>query len=91
MNTHESTTSRVVRIIVIYVFLIWCLIPVVWLVSTSLKSDVDAFSETPVWFFTPQWSNYLNAWNDGFMGRAMASSALVAVCLLYTSPSPRDA
>ncbi len=79
MNTHESTTSRVVRIIVIYVFLIWCLIPVVWLVSTSLKSDVDAFSETPVWFFTPQWSNYLNAWNDGFMGRAMASSALVAV------------
>jgi len=79
MPGHDSRLSRIVRLVLIYAFVIWCLAPILWLVSTSLKSDVDAFSETPVWFFTPQWGNYLDAWNDGYMGKAMAASAIVAV------------
>jgi len=68
----------ILRPVLIYVFLAWCVAPILWLVSTSLKSDVQAFSPTPVWFFTPQWGNYLNAWEEGGMSQAMLVSATVA-------------
>lgn len=75
-------TSRVgaaIRIALVYLFVIWCVAPVLWLVSTSLKSDVQAFSPTPVWIFVPQFQNYANAWVDGGMAQAMLTSTLVAV------------
>lgn len=68
-----------VRTLIVYIFLLWCLAPIVWLVSTSLKSDVDAFSADPVWVFTPQFGNYTRAWSDGYMAGAMGSSATIAV------------
>lgn len=37
-----------VRPLLVYLFVVWCLAPILWLVSTSLKSDVEAFSPTPV-------------------------------------------
>lgn len=67
------------RTALIYLFLIWCLAPVLWLVTTALKSDVDAFSSEPVWFFTPQWENFGRAWTNGYMSQAMTASAVVAV------------
>ncbi|TCC32223.1 carbohydrate ABC transporter permease [Kribbella sindirgiensis] len=67
-----------VRPLLVYLFLAWCLAPILWLVSTSLKSDVQAFSPTPVWVFTPQWGNYLNAWQEGGMSQAMLISTTVA-------------
>lgn len=70
---------KAVRIAVVYLFVIWCVAPILWLVSTSLKSDVDAFASPPVWFFIPQFRNYVNAWVDGGMGHAMLISAAVAV------------
>lgn len=70
--------TKGVRPVFIYIFVAWCLAPILWLVSTSLKSDVEAFSSTPVWIFTPHFENYVNAWNDGGMQQAMIVSALVA-------------
>jgi ABC-type glycerol-3-phosphate transport system permease component len=70
---------QAVRVAVVYLFVIWCIAPILWLVSTSLKSDVDAFASPPVWFFVPQFGNYANAWADGGMGHAMLISAAVAV------------
>lgn len=74
-----SRTGNAIRTAVVYLFVIWCIAPVLWLVSTSLKSDVQAFSPTPVWIFVPQFQNYLQAWVDGGMGQSMVISTLVAV------------
>lgn len=74
-----SRAGNAVRIAVVYLFVIWCVAPVLWLISTSLKSDVQAFSPTPVWIFVPQFQNYVNAWMDGGMGQSMIISTLVAV------------
>lgn len=71
--------STLARPIGVYVFLVWCLAPIFWLISTSLKTDVQAFSATPVWIFTPQWGNYANAWQEGAMSQAMLVSAVVAL------------
>jgi ABC-type glycerol-3-phosphate transport system permease component len=67
------------RIVGVYTFVLWCILPLAWLVSTSLKSDVDAFSRVPVWFFVPEFGNYVTAWVDGGMGQAMIVSASVAI------------
>ena len=69
----------IARPVAVYVFLTWCLAPILWLVSTSLKTDVQAFSPTPVWIFTPQFGNYANAWVEGAMSQAMLVSAVVAM------------
>lgn len=75
----RRTLLHTLRVIGVYVFVLWCILPVVWLISTSLKSDVDAFSRVPVWFFTPQFGSYVAAWTDGGMGQAMLTSAGIAI------------
>src|SRR3990172_7019384 len=40
--------------------------PVLWVIGTSLKRPVDAASLPPIWIFKPQWSNYIEAWNNRF-------------------------
>jgi ABC-type glycerol-3-phosphate transport system permease component len=75
----ESAVGRVVKSAIVYIFVLWCIAPVFWLISTSLKTDVQAFSPKPVWFFVPQFGSYVAAWNDGGMGRAMIISTVVAV------------
>jgi ABC-type glycerol-3-phosphate transport system permease component len=77
MKTAKAGTT--LRTVIVYLFVIWCIAPILWLVSTSLKSDVDAFSPTPVWVFVPQFQNYVGAWLDGGMGGSMITSALVAI------------
>jgi ABC-type glycerol-3-phosphate transport system permease component len=68
-----------VRPLAVYLFVVWCLAPILWLASTSLKSDVDAFRSKPVWIFTPHFDNYANAWQSGGMQHAMVISAVVAI------------
>lgn len=77
MKARPAVTA--VKTVVVYLFVLWCIAPVVWLISTSLKSDVQAFSPTPVWVFIPQFGNYVNAWVDGGMGQSMLISATVAI------------
>jgi ABC-type glycerol-3-phosphate transport system permease component len=76
---NSKMLGQFTRVGVVYLFVLWCMAPVLWLISTSLKSDVQAFSPKPVWVFTPQFGNYLGAWNDGGMGHAMIVSTIVAL------------
>jgi ABC-type glycerol-3-phosphate transport system permease component len=75
----ENRIAHVAKVIIVYIFVIWCIAPILWLISTSLKSDVDAFSATPVWLFVPHFDAYASAWTDGGMGQATLMSAIVAV------------
>ena len=76
---HSRPVLHTLRTAAVYAFVLWCILPIVWLVSTSLKSDVEAFSREPVWFFVPQFSNYVTAWFDGGMGQSMLVSGGVAI------------
>ena len=73
------TSLRWVRPFAVYLFVLVWLLPVLWLLSTSLKTDVEAFQAAPSLIFEPQWGNYADAWQEGNLGRAMANSALVSV------------
>lgn len=49
-----------VRLIVLSVGCFVVLMPVAWMVLTSLKSASQVFVMPPIWTFSPQWHNYLD-------------------------------
>ena len=57
------------------------MIPLLWMLSTSLKTRIDIFAWPPEWIPSdPQWGNYETAFNQYPLGRFMLNSAfLVAV------------
>lgn len=46
------------RILVLSIGALFVLMPVIWTALTSLKTAEQTLAVPPVWFFTPQWSNY---------------------------------
>lgn len=64
----KGRTRQLITNIVLYAialgFLFFSLFPILLIFLTSLKTDVQIFSETPVWIFTPTLQNY----KDAFIG-----------------------
>lgn len=54
----KKSMRTVVKWLVIGVLLLISLFPIYWMVSTSFKYQVQAFSIPPVWLFVPTLSNY---------------------------------
>jgi raffinose/stachyose/melibiose transport system permease protein len=51
-----------------------CLFPLVWMVSSSLKTQSTIFSNMSLWVAHPQWSNYYQAWTRGHFGQFFFNS-----------------
>ena len=54
------------------------IVPVAWVFMASIKQNAEFYGNPwalPAGFY---WQNFVNAWNGA------------KICLLYTSPSPRD-
>ncbi len=49
-----------IRLVVLTIGCFVVLMPVVWMVLTSLKSPEQVFVMPPIWLFSPQWHNYLD-------------------------------
>lgn len=54
-------------------------IPFLWMVLTSLRTDAEAFAFPPQIFTKPQWHNWPDAWGVAPFGRFFFNSLLVAV------------
>lgn len=63
----------------IAVFLLWTLIPIYWLVSTSLKSPLQTTANPPVWVPGFDLSAYTTALQNPGLAMGILNSALVAV------------
>lgn len=56
------------------------LLPVYWMVTISLKTEVDQFSVPPKWFvFNPTLAHYTDAFVERSFGQYLTTSAIVAV------------
>jgi multiple sugar transport system permease protein len=67
------------------VFIIIVLIPYIWLILTSLKNRVDAFSMPPKLFFTPTLANYKAAFLDKGFLLNFKNSVIVTVASTFLS------
>ena len=79
---------RVIRIVLQHVGVYAALVPLaaifsaplIWMVSTSLKPDVQMSAWPPVWIPRPiQWENYVEAWTSAPFTRYLLNTLLYAV------------
>lgn len=61
-------------------------VPFLWMISTSLKTDANAFAWPPKLLpFPPQWGNYPKAWTIAPFGRFFFNSTVVSLTIVCTS------
>ncbi|CAN5632244.1 carbohydrate ABC transporter permease [soil metagenome] len=61
------------------------LVPFLWMVLTSLRTDQEAFAVPPKLLTHPQWHNWADAWKIAPFGRFFFNSAFVSICITVGS------
>lgn len=68
--------------IALVLFALTILLPLAWVLLSSLKSGHEIFSSPWQLPQSPQWKNYAEAWSEAGIGRNFMNSLLVTVCAL---------
>lgn len=87
--------NRVIKKVLIYTLLIiitaFMIIPFLWMLSASIKTNAEVFRVTPFQFIPdePQWSNYLKIWTkiplSKFIGNTVGLTIVVTILQMLTS------
>lgn len=82
--------ARLVLYIVVTLGAITMIMPLVWMISTSLKQSASVFELPPQWIPNPfDWKNYTEIWDLMPFGRFFFNSLFIALCVtagqLFTS------
>lgn len=77
MKTGPGT--RIIRGVGITAFLLWTLVPIYWLVATSLKTPLETTQLPPAWVPSLDISAYTTALADPELSRGLLNSGVVAV------------
>ena len=57
--------------------------PMVWLISASLKTSLELFTNPWLPTMKPQWSNFLDAWTKASIGRYFLNSVFVTAVTMF--------
>ena len=84
----NSTKNRQIREIFIYIFLsliaFITVTPLLWMISTSLKSDSETTSIPIIWIpEKPRWENYIRAWNSAPFGYFFLNSIKITLSVSF--------
>lgn len=79
-----GTATRVAVWIAVMLALAWTLVPLVWMVLSSLKPSTEITSSTPQWFFAPTLEHYAGLFTGGnnlapYVWHSVAAAGLSAV------------
>jgi multiple sugar transport system permease protein len=66
--------------LLILVVILFCIFPFYWMVTTSLKTQVVALADPPVWWFDPTFQNYTTVLFEDGVGLTLVNSLIVAIC-----------
>jgi multiple sugar transport system permease protein len=78
-TTQRRTLARWSKYVVLIAAVIAAVLPVYWMLTISLKTEVDQFASPPRWFsFTPTLAHYQDAFSTRSFGRYLMTSAIVA-------------
>ena len=82
--------KNIIPILLIYTILILAslmvIIPVLWMLSTSVKSMEEMFTLPPRWIpDQPTWKAFLRIWTDYPFGRYFANSLIVVSAATFIS------
>jgi len=78
-TTQRRTLTRWSKYVVLIAAVIAAVLPVYWMLTISIKTEVDQFASPPRWFsFTPTLAHYQDAFSTRSFGRYLMTSAIVA-------------
>lgn len=58
----------------------FCVFPFYWMVTTSLKTQLEALASPPTWVFEPTFANYVEVLFKDNVAGSLSNSLIVAVC-----------
>jgi multiple sugar transport system permease protein len=76
--TTRGTGKQVILYSILFLVLLWTLVPILWMVLSSFKPGVAQLSPTPVFFFRPTLQHYTDLFTGGNLGAYILNSALAA-------------
>lgn len=79
MAVNRRTPLSSARVVLTYVIVLGSLLPLLWLVSTSLKTGLDAFATPPQIFFIPTFQNFTSVLTQGDFLSAYTNSIIVVL------------
>jgi multiple sugar transport system permease protein len=71
--------KKVISLILMFLVCIFCVFPILWLLTTSLKNEIDAFSIPPKLIWSPTLKFYIKVFKNSFFMKAYTNSMIVAV------------
>jgi multiple sugar transport system permease protein len=78
-RTRSRLTDTVVWI-VLAAGAVFMIAPLVWMLSTSLKTKLEVFALPPVWIpQVPQWDTYVRMWTDSYVLDGIRNSLVVSL------------
>ncbi len=76
----RDSRTRIFKTGLLVLALVGTLAPVYWMITISMKSEIDQFADPPKWFwFTPTLEHYYDAFVTRSFGQYLITSAIVAV------------
>lgn len=82
---YQTDITKIALFLVVIMFLLIYLIPYFWLVMTSFKTRLDAFSMPPKLFFSPTFNNYKTVFMEkGFLINLRNSIIVTSMTTLFS-------
>jgi multiple sugar transport system permease protein len=79
-HTRRTTRLRVTRYLLLAIAAAVAVAPVYWMITISLKNEVDQFASPPLWFrFIPTIAHYKDAFFNNSFARLLVTSAIVSI------------
>ncbi len=79
MSARQNSGLRFLRYGLLLAAVVASLLPVYWMLTISLKSEVEQFAVPPRWFlFSPTFEHYFDAFVSRSFGRLLVTSVVVA-------------
>lgn len=80
----QDRLSQTGTIIMLLIFGIPFIFPLIWLVSTALKSSTQIYISPPVWIPQPiRWQNFIEAWNVAPFGKFLVNTMITTFIPMF--------
>src|ERR671911_357575 len=77
-SSGRGSGKQVILYAILFLVLLWTLVPILWMVLASFKPGVAQLSPRPVFFFRPTMQHYSDLFTGGNLGAYIINSALAA-------------
>jgi len=79
-RTARSRLTDTIVWVVLAAGAVFMIAPLVWMLSTSLKTKLEVFALPPVWIpEVPQWDTYVRMWTDSYVLDGITNSLVVSL------------